>query len=565
MQGMSAPTPAGAYGGAGMQHQQQQLLQQQQHQHQEAQQQQGMMRGQVPPPGATAQARIATAARMMAAAAIARAGHVPQPGAGAEQNPSQQQMTAASNHMQAAHAAAYARAQNQQQQQHAAGVVVHQQHAAGVAAANNQKQQHQRQSVEEISRAFQGVGKQDLLPFLAPRLNQATSATRGGANNMDQSMLQAAREQATAQQLMAVAQQQQQQQRQAQQAAEGRHQGGHHQGGPMLPAPASAQFDQGAQFAADELESGVRKEGLLVIPPIGAQLPSMRGMTVIDIPTPYIHPHDVLCGRGGGTNNHAGNEAFRDLVTAQKVLYLHSSKRDKPYVSRGIVRAVRNQHPPGRFIQKNESNGLWYDIGDNKAREKTSQALREGAPEIRREITTTLGVPVNPALEHSLPYPYGGTGPPMSFGQMANAAAPRPAHHMMQNPQRQLDNNAGAPLAAHHAAPPQHVGAPLPAQGMGMYGMHSMAQQSHSMAQYEQMRVAKAMAIGNLQGVGAPKHQILRKPVLGGVPATPGAICGIARHAMNQNQAVVSDLRERPFLHCMRTMMISHKRYLLLF
>ena len=127
----------------------------------------------------------------------------------------------------------------------------------------------------------------------------------------------------------------------------------------------------------------------LSIPPPNLALPSMDNVQTTDIPTPFIHPNDVLCGRGGGTNNHAGNEKFRDLVNQQKVAYLHSSKRDKPYVSRGIVRAVRAQNPPGRFLQKNEKTGFWYDIGDQKAREKTSQALREGAPEIRRGITAS--------------------------------------------------------------------------------------------------------------------------------------------------------------------------------
>eukprot|EP00978_Attheya_sp_CCMP212_P031856 scaffold121976_cov47-Attheya_sp.AAC.1 len=99
------------------------------------------------------------------------------------------------------------------------------------------------------------------------------------------------------------------------------------------------------------------------------------------------HPHDVLCGRGGGTNNHPGNEHFRDLVNARKVAYLHSSKRKKPLVSRGIVETIRSMDPPGRFLLKDESTGTWRDIGDQKAREKTSQALREGAPVIRRGIS----------------------------------------------------------------------------------------------------------------------------------------------------------------------------------
>jgi hypothetical protein len=124
----------------------------------------------------------------------------------------------------------------------------------------------------------------------------------------------------------------------------------------------------------------------LVIPPKDMPLPSMDNMQLLDIRSPHLH--DVLCGRGGGTNNHIGNEKFRALVQAQKVRYLESSKRDKLQVSRDIVRAVRAQNPPGRFLNRDESSdGRYYEIGNRKAREKTSQALREGAPDIRNKIS----------------------------------------------------------------------------------------------------------------------------------------------------------------------------------
>lgn len=100
----------------------------------------------------------------------------------------------------------------------------------------------------------------------------------------------------------------------------------------------------------------------------------------------HPHPNDVLCGRGGGSNNHPGNEAFRLLVNEVKLPYVNCPKREKPLIARRIVEAVRNQSPPGRFLQKDGKTGLWNDIGDGKAREKTSQALREGAPVIRDMI-----------------------------------------------------------------------------------------------------------------------------------------------------------------------------------
>lgn len=97
-------------------------------------------------------------------------------------------------------------------------------------------------------------------------------------------------------------------------------------------------------------------------------------------------PQDVLCGRGGGTNHHVGNAHWRKLVNTNKRLYLSLPKKQKALVAKSIVHAVRAQNPPGRFLARDPSNSLWSDIGDQKATEKTSQALREGAPDIRTEM-----------------------------------------------------------------------------------------------------------------------------------------------------------------------------------
>ena len=96
-----------------------------------------------------------------------------------------------------------------------------------------------------------------------------------------------------------------------------------------------------------------------------------------------IHDHDVLSGRGGASNNHPGNENFRKLVNNVKFEYLQCPKREKPLLAMRIVQAVRAQSPPGRFLQHDKHSDTWRDVGDSKAREKTSQALREGAPIIR--------------------------------------------------------------------------------------------------------------------------------------------------------------------------------------
>jgi hypothetical protein len=97
------------------------------------------------------------------------------------------------------------------------------------------------------------------------------------------------------------------------------------------------------------------------------------------------HEHDVLYGRGGGTNHHPGNKRYRKIVEDRKLDYVNSKRLDKPLVALGIIREWRGQDPPGRFLKMDEKTGHWSDVGDKKAREKTSQALREKAPLIRKQ------------------------------------------------------------------------------------------------------------------------------------------------------------------------------------
>jgi hypothetical protein len=96
----------------------------------------------------------------------------------------------------------------------------------------------------------------------------------------------------------------------------------------------------------------------------------------------FYSRNDVLCGRGGGTNVHPGNRRFRDLINANRRAYLKARKNDKPAISRSIVRTIREMN--GRFLKKDEKQVLWFEIGDDGAREKTSQALRQRAPEMRK-------------------------------------------------------------------------------------------------------------------------------------------------------------------------------------
>ena len=86
-------------------------------------------------------------------------------------------------------------------------------------------------------------------------------------------------------------------------------------------------------------------------------------------------PNDIIFGRGEGAN-----KRYRKWVEDRKVEYVNSKRLDKPVVALDIVKKWRSQSPPGRFLKMDDKTGLWNDVGDKKAREKTSQALREKAP-----------------------------------------------------------------------------------------------------------------------------------------------------------------------------------------
>lgn len=120
---------------------------------------------------------------------------------------------------------------------------------------------------------------------------------------------------------------------------------------------------------------------------------------VLNVPPRGIGPianpnaNDVLCGRGGRINSHAGNVQFRDIINSKKKAYLAptTKKLEKAHIAAGVVNDIRTMSPPGRFLKEDSGTGMWYDIGDAKAIKKTGQALREDAPYIRPAIEVESG------------------------------------------------------------------------------------------------------------------------------------------------------------------------------
>ncbi|KAL7526483.1 hypothetical protein ACHAWF_001788, partial [Thalassiosira exigua] len=141
-----------------------------------------------------------------------------------------------------------------------------------------------------------------------------------------------------------------------------------------------------------------------------ARLARRRAHPLKDIMEPG--PHDCLFGRGGGTNHHPGNKRYRKTVEDNKGKYLRSKRLDKPLVAMEIIKEWRELDPPGRFLKQDDKTKLWSDVGDKKAREKTSQALREKTPVKQREGGGGAGVGGGGPTQFALGTRYGRHGRP---------------------------------------------------------------------------------------------------------------------------------------------------------
>jgi hypothetical protein len=185
-------------------------------------------------------------------------------------------------------------------------------------------------------------------------------------------------------------------------------------GGEHMHVPGNARYHATADKAATSFESSTTSGGTGVVPQMVVSGHGSVGHHPHMYPYgPYGYPHshyypppppwavpsaappeyicdirseDVLSGRGGATNSHSGNRVFRTLVKEYQGQYLQAKKRDKPAVASIIVELIRKKG--GRFLRRSDTSPqghvLWIDIGDERAREKCCQALREGAPELRR-------------------------------------------------------------------------------------------------------------------------------------------------------------------------------------
>jgi hypothetical protein len=172
-----------------------------------------------------------------------------------------------------------------------------------------------------------------------------------------------------------------------------------------------------AQMAGVEVEQSQSTQQQQPLPATASEVQVKEQTSTVTAPTPpsgtssmvssmiVVTEHDVLCGRGGETNHHPGNVAYRGLVKSNQPLYIKAKRRDKPKIARAIVDTIMVQYG-GRFLKRASGSEVvavlpvvedatgaaspvaaqqWVEISVQKAREKTSQALRENAPTLRNK------------------------------------------------------------------------------------------------------------------------------------------------------------------------------------
>lgn len=117
-----------------------------------------------------------------------------------------------------------------------------------------------------------------------------------------------------------------------------------------------------------------------------------------------VNENDIICGRRGVALKHPGNLAYRKIVGLNKELYATCLKNEKLRVSKSIVAAMREVG--GRFLERTDGTisssivetdeegrpVVYKDIGDKRAIEKTSQALREGQPKLIKKLAQKRAV-----------------------------------------------------------------------------------------------------------------------------------------------------------------------------
>jgi len=122
--------------------------------------------------------------------------------------------------------------------------------------------------------------------------------------------------------------------------------------------------------------------GLSLLVPLGSSISRMKNSTAESHRPSHTgrgiaQPgnNDCLFGREKWMDNHPGNKRYQQIIEENRLIYQVISKNEKKTLRMKIVNDWRANN--GRFLKLNKDTSMWQDIGDDKAQQYISLALRE--------------------------------------------------------------------------------------------------------------------------------------------------------------------------------------------
>ena len=88
-------------------------------------------------------------------------------------------------------------------------------------------------------------------------------------------------------------------------------------------------------------------------------------------------------------NNHPGNQYYRNIIQLKRQRYLQTKKnRVKSKIAEEVLKKIKMQDPPGRFLRQTTHNDRWSEQEEAKTIRKIKMALRDSHP-IKKEYESS--------------------------------------------------------------------------------------------------------------------------------------------------------------------------------
>jgi len=157
-------------------------------------------------------------------------------------------------------------------------------------------------------------------------------------------------------------------------------------GGPWYEQPASVAELKAAQVMRDYK----RPDRLMqreIMAAKGKQRVRSTATPLDDVPVAPVPPqplvecpegvtaNDCLAGRGAFVNGHPGNQRLRELAAERKEAFDNANYSQKRVLADEIVAIIKSLDPPGRFLSKNNPEGKWMEISQEKCVHKACQVM----------------------------------------------------------------------------------------------------------------------------------------------------------------------------------------------